>query len=1317
MFKHFRRFLYVPLALALLFLAGIAVLSSPWFHRRLERRVTAKLESVTGARVRIGQLHFNPFILQLTLHQLVVHGSEEPRQPPLFSARNVVMRFSPLSIVRRRLMLARLDLNGAEAHILTKCDGSSNFPGPRASEASQTDNPLADILDLSMGRLTVGQTDLYWNDQRLPLKLSALNVAVQIGRESLHEYQGSLSSSAVEIDAPNLALPPTTLTARFEISQSGLNVPLFNWHTAGFNGQSTWQVKFAPSPEIHVVYKANGTAAEVGRILSLGKYSSGDVLTEGRASYEQGAWQAKGRIEGRKILPSPDSINPGQVDFSADYSADRGQLQFPQFRSSALGGTLQGQGAISLQQASPRYSLRADLRGLHLEAVLRSLSKGHPLLKYLHWASAIQGSTEASWSGRFENLNAHFDLRFQPRPGAPANSLPMNGLVRGSATNAHGWMVELEAVDVHTPHSTFTAQGALQSSQSQLAVELVTNDFEEWRAPVEFLARANEPIPLELKDPATFSGTLSGTVSQPVIGGRLSAHGFVLRGWRWEELQANVHAAPDLVEVSGSRLRSEHSVLTVDASASLLDWQLDPTGPARFAASAERTPLEGLKAALGANYPIGGLATGHIKLEGTPTKLVGGGDLRVDQGKIAGRPFDSLTTNFRVSESVWAVENIQLVRNNGRVTGHGSYDPSTRAFAANLHGANLSLADFEAGPQEASRAGVEHRLEGRAGFDLQSKGTPHNVELHADWNVQDLIVMGMPAGTLQGQLDWQDQTLRLRGESQGAGGTLRFEGKAQTEGNWPVALTANYSNFLIGPWLRLMFNSKFDTPVTAGGSFKVTGPLREPNQLAIQGQISALEVKLSGLIWKNSHPVEIRYADRSLKIGRFQIQGPSTSLEAQGTVRFGERASLALTAQGESDATLLSLLDPAVKATGRSKVNLRINGTPAHPLLFGTVQVQDLNVSYGELPFHLFGMNGEFQLEGERATVRSLQGLSGGGSVTVQGFITFAQRARFDLSAKVDQVRVQYPTDFTSQLTGTLRLTGTSENSRMEGDLIVRQLFASPNFNVINLMSEVGGGGSTPAIGAASPVAASVRLNVQVSSAPTVRLETQDLRLVADVDLRLQGTLANPVVVGSIHVLNGESVLRGNRYRLNRADISMTNPFRTQPVLEMEATTRIQRYDLTLDISGPLDRIKMAYRSDPPLPTSGILSLLALGYSRQEGELSTTGQEHFSSVGASALLSEALSSQMTGRIQRLFGVSRIKIDPNVSGPESAGGARVTVEQQVMRELTLTYITDTSSSQRRVVQFEWQVSDNVSLLGIRDRNGIFGVEVKFRRRYK
>jgi translocation and assembly module TamB len=312
---------------------------------------------------------------------------------------------------------------------------------------------------------------------------------------------------------------------------------------------------------------------------------------------------------------------------------------------------------------------------------------------------------------------------------------------------------------------------------------------------------------------------------------------------------------------------------------------------------------------------------------------------------------------------------------------------------------------------------------------------------------------------------------------------------------------------------------------------------------------------------------------------------------------------------------------------------------------------------------------------------------------------------------------MRYPPSFTSVFNGSLRLNGGVEQAEISGDIVVHQMVLNENINFISKILESSNPMPDQTVSVNSPIASKIRLNVRVTSAPPVQLQTPNFRLVGDIDLRLQGTVADPVQVGSIHFLSGESIFRGNRYTLVRGDMNFTNPFRTQAYLDLEAETQVQSYDLTLDISGPFDRLKFSYRSDPPLANTDILSLLALGYVKQEGAYSTAAGNPSASIGASAILSEALSSQTTSRIQHLFGVSRIKIDPNVSMPGFGSGALVTVEQQVTHDLTLTYVTDTSYSQYRIIQFEWNISDKVSVLGIRDQNGVFGVEFRFRRRFK
>ena len=90
--------------------------------------------------------------------------------------------------------------------------------------------------------------------------------------------------------------------------------------------------------------------------------------------------------------------------------------------------------------------------------------------------------------------------------------------------------------------------------------------------------------------------------------------------------------------------------------------------------------------------------------------------------------------------------------------------------------------------------------------------------------------------------------------------------------------------------------------------------------------------------------------------------------------------------------------------------------------------------------------------------------------------------------------------------------------------------------------------------------------------------------------------------------------------------------------MNVEATTTIRQYEVTLDFTGPASRLTLAYRSDPPLPSSDIIELLALGQTGEESAAQNRHGAKLSGVGASALLSGSnfLPSQLGGRIQRLF---------------------------------------------------------------------------------
>jgi translocation and assembly module TamB len=104
-------------------------------------------------------------------------------------------------------------------------------------------------------------------------------------------------------------------------------------------------------------------------------------------------------------------------------------------------------------------------------------------------------------------------------------------------------------------------------------------------------------------------------------------------------------------------------------------------------------------------------------------------------------------------------------------------------------------------------------------------------------------------------------------------------------------------------------------------------------------------------------------------------------------------------------------------------------------------------------------------------------------------------------------------------------------------------------------------------------------------------------------------------------------------------------------------------------------------------------------------------------MGASALVGQAIASPNSGRLQRFFGVSNIKIDPTtVTGSYTNPQARLSIEQQVSPDITFTYITNVNSTNPQIIQIEWAFSRQWSVVALRDENGMFGMDVYLKKRF-
>ena len=189
---------------------------------------------------------------------------------------------------------------------------------------------------------------------------------------------------------------------------------------------------------------------------------------------------------------------------------------------------------------------------------------------------------------------------------------------------------------------------------------------------------------------------------------------------------------------------------------------------------------------------------------------------------------------------------------------------------------------------------------------------------------------------------------------------------------------------------------------------------------------------------------------------------------------------------------------------------------------------------------------------------------------------------------------MRYPEGVSTVANADLRLTGTSERSTLGGTITILRTGFNPQSDFSSIIASRPSRCARPRREPACSAACS--FDVQIETAPDIQFQsslTQDLQVEAN--LRLRGTASNPALVGRINITQGQVVFYGTRYTINQGSVAFYNPLKIDPILDIDLETKARGIDITLTVSGPLNKLNLTPRSDPPLQFNEIVALLATG--------------------------------------------------------------------------------------------------------------------------
>jgi translocation and assembly module TamB len=577
---------------------------------------------------------------------------------------------------------------------------------------------------------------------------------------------------------------------------------------------------------------------------------------------------------------------------------------------------------------------------------------------------------------------------------------------------------------------------------------------------------------------------------------------------------------------------------------------------------------------------------------------------------------------------------------------------------------------------------------------------------------------------LSGGLDLEGRTshgeLHVTGHSDFTKGTLSVDGTVALGGDYPANITAKMDHIDLDALWRAYLGHQLTGHSAVAGEVNMQGPLRYPHLWKMGGSLTDLAIEVESAKLHNQDPVRFRYSDQTIYIEPTHLIGEGTDVVGHGSIQLASPNRLDLAADGQADLRLAGSLYPDLTASGLVTVHIAVGGTWNDPLPQGTIEVKNAAANYAGLPSGLSDLNGSLSFTRDHVHIEQLTARTGGGGLEFKGDATsYNHQLNFSLTALGKDVRLRYPPGVSSTATAELHWIGTPASSTVSGDVLVTKLAVTPGFDFGSYLER---SRQSAAITAANSPLYNIKLDVAVRTSPELQMKTAVARLSGDADLRLRGSVARPSVLGRADILEGDATFNGIKFRLERGDITFANPVAIEPQVNLQATTHVRSYDLDVTVTGTPERLNVNYRSEPPLPKSDIIALLALGRTSEESEQlqQQSGQVLFTDEATNLIINQALNSTVSSRMQKIFGVSRIKIDPQGLTTETnptARGPQITIEQEFANNLSLTYSTNVSQSSQQIIEGEYYFNRNVSVVGSRDQNGVVSFDVRVRQRKK
>lgn len=1301
-------------------IAAYLYLKSSAFDRWIEERVVAYLQERFNVSVDLGKVDFEPFGWKVTIEDLALASSLYPEERPAIKVSKVVLNFEVLDFLKPEVRLNSLDLERPELRLLENPEGELNITQmfrprrPPVTTPGTERRPFSPVR-LAIGEIVISAGTFEFADSSVRFDTTGDNLQADLQFQSASQsYTGSLAIESFSLSVNEAEIPVSGIASEFSLFENSLD--LRNTHI--WSPQLDAQVRGRITDLRRLHYEIEVDHAQI-RMPAL--------TTPNLSSYvSEGTLETSGKLrgEGSELVYTGTFETPtlslgafGFQNLAGNVVVNREGLRLEDLRGRFGEGDLSGESQLYWKEGISR--LEISLSQARISRILAQFGVS-PL--------PIRG--RADFKGSFDWPTLEFSLfrgqisttsqgQFLLTTGSTAtpDEIPFKATAQFSYAD-NTFQTQDGVISTPSTSSAFSlsvdTQGALDLAgglRSAEASELTALGTAFGLIPQAFL----DEYPLGLNGDSRVRMSISKESGHPLsIRSTLEIAEASYRGTYLGPLSAEINY--DESGIRFDNLWLSTPAYSVSASVELSSDEEDRTVVDSEIAYRD-VPVSLLSEALtGEASPVDGRLSGQSRLGYTQSSgLSAEGTVEVPEIAISGELVEALAGQYKLQNGSLQIDHLRARLFGGQVQGQGNYAIEQERFEAELFGTGLRMDQINAAKDRISVNGV---------FNLQiaGEGTLDDPRLTiklaspelavAEKTLRDVQLTGVTAESLarfQLGARFLDQRLTLQGE---AALEDPFHFKV-----WEAPQSLRVERILED--IAGIEDSEFVGVVEVGISAE--GDLTDPESVVVRGTIQNADFTAQGYQLQSVGTADILYQNDVLTFSSLGLRGQNTNLKGRGEIRLEPAATLTARIEGDVNLELVNAFVESASIGGLAELQTDMMGPLTSPRIAGSAQIKNATYSSLDSPVQISDANGTFKFTANQISVDEFSLKTQYGPVNLEGgiFLDGFTPHRWQLNAYGYGLRFEFPKDVQSMVDVDIDLIKSDQSQMISGVVYVRSAEYLRELSLAEFVLELT---KNQALSPPPASEASVSLDIEIESYRSIRINNNLANIVASADCSIIGTIDDPVLMGSIVVDEGQLFLEGNEYDFNQGTITFSNPRKTTPFFNLEARTDVREFTVSVLLRGPSDNLKVSFRSDPPLATASIVSLLAAGQTQEEifgsEDTGRTASSSLAVYGAGALLSKTLGERIESQTSRLFGFEKFSIDPFLDSSRSRDpGARITLGKQLTKKLGMTYMTTLGQElQGQTLVIQYRLTDWVTLVGTSESDGSVALDFKFRKRF-